>query len=329
MIDYYFLYAKIHAIHSKSYYGEKLARLKNIKSIESLQKELFPNSNVQMEKDSLYSFFQKEFKFKMIDCINKIIKLFQSNNDLINVLNLRHEINNIKLLIRAYYQNIKKVDNIFIPVINEILDYKLIHSLDISDIKNIKKIFNKTIFNFIISLIEQTKDIFEIENQIDKFYYQVLLKSLDNCTKYEKNKLTEVIKEEINWHNILWAFRIKTIYDKKFEEINDSFIINNNIIPLKDLEQLFKFSYDSGDLKNIITDFPLKYQQIILDSYNDRNEFSFDLLKKNIQKNIDRLYLQFFYIENSNILPVVSFIYLKWQEYFNVARVIEEVRYRL
>ncbi len=329
MFKYDFIQAKLHGIHSKSIIGENFDKLKKIKNIDTLKKQLFPDDDSIMPERNLYGYLEKKFLYKTFKQINYISKFFDYNNQFINNLILRYEIENVKLLANAYYSGAKTINEMFEVELKDTLDYKLIYLKDISDFKNIRLILNDTIFNFLIPLIEEKKDIFYIENYLDKFYYDNLLNSLNKLKKHEAENLKKIIFFEMNWQNILWAFRVKLYYKKSFVNVKDTFLDYKGLIKLDFLERIFQLEFVPDEYKKLFSGYPDRFKDIIYKSFNEKGDFDLHLLDENIILELMRLYTNYFFIENFNILPLISFIYIKKNEYSNVVKLIESIRYNI
>ncbi len=329
MFKYDFLQAKLHGIHSKSIVGDNFNKLKKIKSIDVLKKQLFPDDNSIVSERSLYGYLEKMFKNKIFKHINYISKFFNFNNQFINNMILRYEIDNVKLLVSTFYAGSKTIQEMFEVELIETLDYQLIYSLDVSELNNIKLVLKDSIFKFIIPLLEEKKDLFYIENMLDKFYYENLLHSLENLKNYEIDILKKIILFEMNWQNIAWAFRVKLYYKKSFANIKDSFLAFKGLINLERLEKIFQLEFIPEEAKKIFAGFPPRYYDIILKSFNEHGDFDLPLLEENITKELMARYTNYFFVENFNVLPLISFIYIKKNEYLNVVKLIESIRYNL
>ncbi len=209
------------------------------------------------------------------------------------------------------------------------LNYKKIYSLDISQLVNIKSILKNTIFDFLIKYIESKYDIFNIENKIDIFYYQRLLESLKNYSLYEKKILSKIILEEINWQNITWAFRLKVHYSMNFNDVKENFMTFIGLITLENIEKIFKLNFIPGEAIKTFNNFPKQYKEIIINSFKEDGNIDLNELEIKAIERLNIIYSRYFFCENFNILPVISFIYLKRNEYFNVIKLIESIRYKI
>ena len=329
MFNYDFLQAKLHGIHSKSIVGDNFNRLKKIKTIEQLRKEIFPEDSTAISERHLYSYLERNFKLRIFKQINYISSFYDDMNLFINSMILRYELDNVKLVVSAYYGKSKNVEELFEVKLKKTLDYELIYKSDLSDIKNIRNIFGKTVFSFILPMLEENQDIFNIENALDKFYYSNLLQSLDQLGRYEQENLRKVIIFEMNWQNITWAFRTRLFFKKSFDNIKESFLNFPGLIKSDILEKIFDLKFVPNEAKELFKGYPSRYQEIILESFNEDGDFDLPLLEDNVNKDLMRLYTKYFFNENFNILPIISFIYIKKNEYANVVKLIESVRYNL
>ena len=284
MYKYDFLQAKLHGIHSKSIVGDNFNKLKNIKSIDTLKKNLFPDDNSIISERNLYSYLEKVFKIKVFRQINYVSKFFNYKNPFINKMILRYEIDNVKLLINTFLSGNKKIEKMFEVDLKGTLNYQLVYSLDISDIKNIKLILNNTLFNFIIPMIEENKDLFYIDNELDKFYYDSLLDSLKSLRQYERDILKKIIIFEMNWQNITWAFRIKLYYKKSFANTKESFLYHLGLIKPEVLEKIFQLEFVPDEAKKFVDETGVNALAIAIGSkhgfYKGEPKLDLDRLKE-------------------------------------------------
>ncbi|MBN2544778.1 MAG: V-type ATPase subunit [Spirochaetes bacterium] len=329
MFKYDYIQAKLHGMHSKSIIRENFNKLKKINSIEKLAKELFPEDSFLYTGSEIYNEIEKKYKYKIFGQLNFIAKYFEFKNKLINNMLLKYELDNIKLILNAYFLKQKNVSEMFELSIINILDYKKIKNLDLSNFENIRAILSDTDFSFLIPLILETEYPFIIENTLDKYYFSLLVDSLKSFNKYIYNNMKEILIYEMNWQNIIWAFRTKIYYKKTFKNVADTFINHNWLIPVEKLEPIFDLTFIPDEQEKLLNHLPSSYYNFILNFFNKEGEFNVIAFEEKISESVINHYSKFFFIENFNILPIVSFIYLKYIEYNNIIKITESLRYNL
>ncbi|OHD06593.1 MAG: hypothetical protein A2086_06635 [Spirochaetes bacterium GWD1_27_9] len=328
MFNYDYVVSKIHAIHSKSFLGENFKKLTKISSIERLHKELFPKDNEIVLTKKLYTRIEKLFKEKTYKEINNIAKFFNYRNKFINNIILKYEIDNLKIIVKTYLSGLSKISDLFEIKLDKTLDYQLIYDSDMSDIKNVQKVLKKTVFKFILPMLEEKKPDYIIENALDKFYYRNFIDSLNELQNEEKQKIYLILKEEMNWQNILWAFRVKLYYGKSFKELEDTFLNEKGLISLELIKNISDLQFIPGEPNRVFRDFPKNYSDIILKSFTEDGDVDLPLLEKRAITRLSEHYLKYFYI-GEEILPIISFIYIKQNEYNNIVKLVESLRYNL
>lgn len=327
MFDYDYITSKIKAIHSKSYFGENLDFLSKMISIDEIFKFIFNDSLKNTKSGNIFTLTEKMFKIKIYNEINEIAKYFDYKNKVINNFILKYEIENVKLIINYYYHGKKEIRDLFEIKLENTIDYPLTYSLDISNTENIKRIFNETYFSFIVDFIDQKKELFFIENSLDKFYFLNYFDSLNTLNREAKEKLSNVFIEEANWHNILWAFRTKKYYKMPFNQIENTFIDIENLISRKDIEEIFKPQITPAETKKITDKYPTIYRKTISEAFNEEDkDIDIPKLEKLAYKRIDDKYKKYFYADQK-ILTVIAFVHLKMKEYYEVVQIIENLRY--
>jgi vacuolar-type H+-ATPase subunit C/Vma6 len=328
MSNYDYVLAKLHAIHSRSIVGENFNRLKQITSIEKLHKELFPEDVEPATTKKLYSRIETLFKDRIYHEINDVARFFGYSNEVVNSIVLLYELDNVKIIINSHLSGLKTVTQLFHHKLSKSLDYTYLYTCDISDFRNIQKLLKGTPFKFILNFVEQRKDIYVIENELDKFYYTNILNSLKMFPEEEKGKVLRILREEMNWQNILWAFRTKIFYGKTFAEMKDSFIKSGGLISIDLIKKIYDMQFIPNECARIFKDFPQQYQDIVLKTAKEDGNIDVPLLEEKVEAKLTDLYMKFFYIGN-NVLPIISFIYMKKNEYRNIIKLVESVKYNL
>lgn len=327
---YDFLIAKLHGIKSKSILGERFERLKRINSIDLLKQELGYKDSLFYYDISTYNDIEKKYREKILKQLNYIVFFFNRKHKVINSMLMRYEIENVKLIVNCYFSKQKKDPDFPKPAVLNLFDYKAIKQMDLRDFENLKKIFIGTIFEFVLSVIEEKKEQFFVENEIDKFYYKNIFDSLGYLNQYEREKLKEILIIEMNWQNIIWAFRTYIYYKKNFKNIVDSFIYNEFIINPEKFEKIFSLAFSPGEVENSLKEiFPPYYYYRILKFVKENGEINLEELEKSVIEEIISFYTYFFYHENFNVLPIIAFIYLKQVEYNNLVKLLESLRYNI
>ena len=251
MYDIDFIIAKIHGIHSKSVLGENYIKLKKVDSIEKLNRELFDEERTEIPTKKLYTEIERIFKKKIYKQILDISRYFNHNNELINSAILKFEIENVKIIINSYINKDKSVKNLFEIKLQKTIDYQLLYKIDITDFNNIKRLFDNTIFKFVVPMLESNSDRFLIENELDKFYYKNILSSIERLKTVSKSKILSLLIEEINWQNIIWALRTKFYFNRSFHDIEKSFFTYKGVITKESLRNIFELDFVPNEIDKI------------------------------------------------------------------------------
>jgi len=327
MQDIDFVLAKIHGIHSKSVVGDNFDRLRKVDSIDSLNKELFGVDKSGFTSKKLYTDIERNFKMRVYKEITELSKYFDYKNMLINNTILKYEIENVKTLVDGYLFKIKTDIDLFEVKLEKTLNYDLINKLDYTDFGNLKKILEPTIFKFVIDLIENKKDKYFIENELDKFYYRKLIESTSYLSKTEREKLKPIIIEEMNWQNIVWALRTKLYYNKIFSDVEQSFLTENGLIAKATISKIFDLEFVRDEQDKILGGFPKIYRELIKNATSEDGDIDIPKLEIDADYRLYSLFIKSFYLE-FNILAIIAFIHIKMREYNNVVKIVESIRYK-
>jgi vacuolar-type H+-ATPase subunit C/Vma6 len=326
MFKYDYIQAKLHGIYAKSMVRENLEQLKKARSLENAYPLLFPAQKLAPDEQLAYSRVERRFKEKIFKQINFVAHYFAFKNNFLNSLIQKEEVENVKLLLKHYFEPHNRRPNFFpIEMVNT-LDYRKIDQANLANFKEIQDILQDTVFSFVLPLVEKKQDVLFIENRLDQFYYECQLNALNELTPYERKRLQKLIWQEMNWQNICWAFRLKVYYHKSFSKFQNTFLSGPNLISLAQIDRIFELEYLPED-KSLFKGYPHIYQKIIYDCLSSEGDWDVPRLEALAQNKVEQGYSHYFYIENFNILPLVAFIYLKKKEYYNVVRIIENLRY--
>ncbi len=240
----------------------------------------------------------------IIDDMKKINKYLHGNNKKIwEKYILKYKIDVIKNI----YENLStgEIQNTQNPVwINTIFN----------DLKPLLKVKTKEDFieqiqdQDIKEIFETSKNNFELENRLDKYYFESLLKEVKG-----KNKdIEDILKYKIDLLNILWTYRCHKYYGI----VNENILINNfskiNINIIREVAETTSIE----DLKQILNKTVYK-----------------NILQNDVEKDIERaLYKRSkssFRKDILNLNTVISYFEILKIEKENIITIIEGIRYKL
>ena len=328
MPNYDYVLAKIHAIHSKSVVGDNFRRLREVQSIEKLHKELFPEDVEPVMQRKLYNRVEHLLKKRIYSNISDVARFYNYKNQLVNNIIMIYEIDNIKIVLNSHLAGLKTIGDLPVLKRPDAIDYNFLYTSDVSDFRNISKLLRSTPFDFILPFVQKKQDIYFIENELDKFYYKNIIDSLKLFSGEGKEQILKILHEEINWLNIMWAFRTKIYYRKNFNDIQDSFITDTGLISPDMLKKIYELQLIPNEVSTIFKSYPKIYRELIIGSFNDDGDIDLTALEEKISDKLSKLYTKYFYI-GGNVLAIISFIYIKKNEYKNVVKLVESLRYNL
>ncbi len=325
-MDYDYIIAKLHALHASGFYGEKLESLKKLNSVERIRDELFPDEEAAFSGETGISEIERMLRQKIFGQINFIAKYFLFSDRLVNCMILRYETDNLKSVLSAHYENRRLTSGLFEVDLKGGLDYGRIYSSDITSFDGVKNILENTMFGFVIPMIDEGAALFRIINAVDIFYFRKLVKSAAGHPVHVRDILSCIIREEIDWQNIIWALRLKLHYLRNFNESRQSFIQHGGSVLVESLSNFFRFSLVPSEAESILKGLPQRYAELLRSFFADEG-FDLDGLESAVFLRMHHVYSKYFYFENSNILPVISFIQLKKYEYAALIGILESARY--
>ena len=260
--------------------------------IEKLLDESLLNDILKIKKllnkadNNLFDLFLRQYEIK---CVKSILRKLYSDDKTNDII-----VQNVKMWTNALFQDIKGIETIenfndFFQAIKRMGNYSFIKKFQSNDI-----------------------NIFEIENEIDKLYFE----NLYDEVKANAN-LKNIIGSEIDLLNIEWIFRIKKYYN--FDKQRLSNILINRYFRIRQTTLQKIINADSFDeVKEILS--KTYYRKLFLS-------------ETDFEENIDRfLYKINYKIFKEDVLSVAYiFAYINLVDYENndIINVFEGIRYSM
>ena len=225
---------------------EDLIKQNNLKNSVLLLKEksdIFKYADENIDRLQIESLLEED----KINDIIKIKKLLNKKDaEIFEMFLLRYEIKCVKSMFRKLFSDDKTED----IIIQNVKRWTTALFYDIKGIETVQSLYEffeaikRMKYNKILKKYQEQDNInvFEVENEIDKLYFETLYDTVKN-----KGNLEKIIGSEIDLLNILWIFRIKKYYNFDSEKIQKVLIkkqyklnkdIINNIIQAKSFEKI-------------------------------------------------------------------------------------------
>ena len=275
--------------------------------------DIFKNSNEDMDRLEIESLLEKD----QINDILKIKKLLnKKDKEIFEIFLLQYEIKCVKSIFRKLFSNDKTNDII-------VQNVKMWTDALFNDIKGIETVqdfyeFFKAIkrmkYNKILKKYQEQKNInvFEVENYIDKIYFEKLYDKV----KDEENA-KKIIGSEIDLLNVLWIFRVKKYYNFENEKVSQIIIkryykLKPNII--KKVIQTNSFEEIKGIMKQTV------YKSVFTEENN---------LEENIDKYLYKTNKKIFQNDVMSIAYIFAYINIIDYENNDIINTIEGIRYNM
>ena len=295
---------------------EDLIKQNNLKNAILLLKskcDIFKNADENIDRLEIESLLERD----QINDILKIQKLLdKKDEEIFEMFLLQYEIKCIKSIFRKLFSD-DKTDDIIIK------NVKMWSETLFKDIKGIETVQNfyeffeaikRMKYNKILKKYQEQENInvFEVENEIDKLYFETLYDMVKNETNSKK-----IIGSEIDLLNILWIFRMKKYYHLENEKINQILIkkyykLNPNII--KKVIQTNSFEEIKEIMKTTI------YKNV----FTNEND-----IEENIDKYLYEINKKIFRNDITSIAYVLAYVNMIDYENNDIINTIEGIRYNM
>ena len=319
LIKYPNINAKLKAMYANRLTKENIEdmikqnSIKNVVLLLKSKSDIFKNSDGNIDKLEI----EKLLDESLINDILKIKKLLnKEDNKLFDMFLRQYEIKCVKSILRKLYSE-DNTNDIIIENVKMWTNSLFDEIKGIETIENFEAFF-KAIermehYNFIKKYQNQEiVNIFEIENEIDKLYFEELYDSV----KFNKN-LKDIVGSEIDLLNIEWIIRIKKFYNFDTQRllnmlINRYYKIKPNI--LKDIIE--KNSFD--DINSILN--KTCYKNV----FSSENDF-----EENTDTFLYKINYKTFKEDSISIAYIFAYINLVDYENNDIINVVEGIRYNM
>ena len=295
---------------------EDLVKQNNLKNAILLLKskyDIFKNSDENIDRLEIESLLEKN----QINDILKIKKLLdKKDTEIFEMFLLQYEIKCVKSIFRKLFSN-DKTDDI---VIQKVKMWTVTLFSDIKGIETVQNFYEffeavkRMKYNKILKKYQEQDNInvFEVENEIDKLYFETLYDMIKNEVNSKK-----IIGSEIDLLNVLWIFRIKKYYNFENEKINQILIKRYYKLKpntMKKIEQTKSFEEIKEIMKNTV------YKDVFSDENN---------LEENIDKYLYEINKKIFRNDMTSIAYVLAYVNMIDYENNDIINTIEGIRYNM
>ncbi len=170
----------------------------------------------------------------------------------------------------------------------------------------------------VLSSTKDTESVFEMEMQLDLFYYMNLWKIQKRYLDKKNYKLMTNIKgTEIDLRNIVWIYRLKKYYDIPAEKIVAF------LIPIT-----YRLSSDELMTMTQTKSVDELMERVAKTKYAKLFE-SFDHIEDVLVTHMRKLYKKYTLTNPHSVVPIAGYIYEKENEIRNLVTILESERYGL
>lgn len=229
-----------------------------------------------------------------IKCIKSVFRKLLSENK------INEQSNEIENWVDKVFRNLRGIETIESQ--EEFLGF----------IKRTKK------YRFLLKKFAENKEnltIFEMENSLDKFYFERMIK----LAKGYNSSLEDMLGQKIDLNHVIWIYREKTNYEFKVSQVKDTLIPVHYRLKKVELEKLMQ----ANDEKEFI--------QILKETVYAK-AIPFDDME-NLESNVDRylykLYQSYFRKNIFDIGALYAYMNIMELENNSIMNIVEGIRYHL
>lgn len=332
LLKYSAIVTKLHALEGKllKYKDfETMSKLESVSdAVKMLQTRTLYGHELNMAAEEIHrDVLEQKLRYGYMDNYMRIC-LYLNKNDrkFISASMNKYEINILKKAIRNCIDgNIG--GNGFLydipPEIGAVFDFDIKRLAEAESLADVLAVTEKSKYHKVLATLmhrEKSVDIFEVETNLDIYYFKNLWETANKCYRDKKeNKIAELVGGESDIFNVLWIYRCKRYYKLPAEYIYALLLpIHSKLTPEK-----VKRLVESGSLDEL---------KEILSKSKYGTYFDFDnaaLLEKIMRKTIIKIIDEQVKKNPYSVASVMLYLYKEGLELENICSVVEGIRYGL
>lgn len=295
---------------------EDLIKQNNLKNAILLLKskcDIFKNADENIDRLEIESLLEKD----QINDILKIQKLLDNKDkEIFEMFLLQYEIKCVKSIFRKLFSD-DKTDDIIVQNVKMWTNALFNDIRGIETVQNFYEFFGaikRMKYNKILKKYQEQENInvFEVENEIDKLYFETLYDTVKNEVNSKK-----IIGSEIDLLNVLWIFRIKKYYNFESEKINQILIKRYYKLKPNIIQKIIQTN-SFEEIKEIMT--KTIYKSVFTEESS---------LEENIDKYLYEVNKKIFRNDITSIAYILAYVNMIEYENNDIINTIEGIRYNM
>ncbi|MDR1689868.1 MAG: V-type ATPase subunit [Clostridiales bacterium] len=329
-MEYAALNTKIHAMHSRFLSYEDFEKLSGTKSVieagrhikqlpgyagvmRNLEGERLKRARIERSLNlSLFDDYMRLHKFVTGYKFCKFLEAFFMDN----------EINLIKIILGlvlgertedfSQEELLNEKVSAYMPNLSKLINSKTISGF-------MENLSGTSYYKPLMRIYNRDATIFQLEMQLDLFYYMNLWDKRKLFTGSERRAIEHIIGTQIDLRNIMWVYRFKRYYSFTPESVY-AFLIPIN------------YRLKAQDLVNLVSQKDLENQNVLNKVLISRYKNIFNeatSLESGYYQKMESVYSKTFNATGSGAVFAMHYLFLKKLEIDNITNIIESVRYGL
>ncbi|MDR0290415.1 MAG: V-type ATPase subunit [Treponema sp.] len=206
-----YAYAKACGIIGKSFVGNRISALRELRHLSELDRLLFSETHGDLSTRELLSDMEKHIERRAVQQILAVVGSYTEPPWLLTHQLMVYEYNDLKICLHHIASGITKLHQVC-----DIGPYRTIHFEAFPDLE---AMLHATEYKFILKknikdLKPDSKEFASIETELDTHYYLGLMDGLCHLSEDDRAIAQKILSEEISLRNWIWALRLRTYFKK-------------------------------------------------------------------------------------------------------------------
>ncbi len=237
-LEFAYLYARVCGSFSKMQLGDAARELmQSSTGIIALWKKLFNEEPPNLPEAKLVFEAERRVIARSIESFLRLAKPFSESSNLIHALISKYEISVIKSMLFRLRSGEPKPEETSYS--SRIIDQALAEWPRIDDM------FHKTPYEWLS--VQSLENLAVAENRLDQQYYLSLWNAAHEINEQKVGTILDLIRWEIIYQNVVWAFRIRRYYGMTKQDAAGMFVELKNVDTTSLALQTFQYDIEKID----------------------------------------------------------------------------------
>jgi vacuolar-type H+-ATPase subunit C/Vma6 len=233
---YAFVLAKLYGTIARSFVGQNYRDILRLKKVSELYDTLFPGERGELPEHALTEELEARIVRAGIDSMTYVLELVGDRPEILVHILRKLEYQSLKAVLRGIAHGGSEQPRIW--------DLGPYAGVDLAGAKDKAEAIRRSVYAWVLPLLETTP-LFEIENMLDRDYYERLLELARALPARDRTGVLRLVNVQITLANVVWALRLRFFFGMDAEKARQLLIPGMVDAQRKAIAQTFEIPADA------------------------------------------------------------------------------------